>query len=518
MKYRNPIIPGFFPDPSICQVGGDYYMVHSTFEYLPALPISHSRDLVHWEIISHCITSPEQMTFPGAPCSGGLFAPSIRYHKGTFYVVCTNVSLGGNFYITAKDPKGPWSKPILVKQAGIDPSLLFDGDGKVYFTSNGWVKTDDHTLAFIQQSEIDIETGELLTEPKRISYGSGGRCLEGPHLYHIGDWYYLFAAEGGTDLRHMATVFRSKSPWGPFESCPDNPILTARDEDQPQIQATGHVDLVQDCYGKYWMVFLCYRIASSKYHHQGRETSMVPLEWDENGWPYVPTGKATKIIVDCPDRQGPDAIEEGWLEETDDFSRMERLGLKWNFIREFFDGYSFDEHPGVLTLHGNRNSLSEQATPAWIGKRQQHFVMECRTLLEFAPKAENEEAGLAVVCSNMAWYAVTLAVRSGKQVLLLKRRVEDMFMELAAELPEPLSAPGTPVELYLSADREDYHFGYRYNDEVREIGTGKAKLLSTEVNWGFTGAMVGLYATGNGAEPAAPAKYHWFRYRGERGN
>lgn len=515
MKYRNPIIPGFFADPSICRVGEDYYMVHSTFEYLPAIPVSHSRDLVHWEIIGHCITRPEQMTFPNVPASEGLYAPTIRYHNGTFYVVCTNVSIGGNFYMTAKNPTGPWSEPILVNQSGIDPSLMFDDDGTVYFTSNGWVKEDDHTTAFIQQSVIDIETGKLLTEPRRISYGSGGRTLEGPHLYHLGEWYYLFAAEGGTDVRHMVTVFRSKSPWGPFEGCPANPILTARDEDQPKIQATGHADLIQDVYGQDWLVFLCYRMASGKYHHQGRETSMVPLEWNENGWPYVPTGKAAKVIVDCPGRKGPDAIEEGWLEEIDDFCSMQKLGPKWNFIREFFDGYGFDKSTG-LTLWGNQNSLSEQACPAWIGKRQQHFNMECRTLLTFNPKAENEEAGLSVVCSNKAWCAVAAAVRNGKRVLLVKRRVEDMYMESAAELPEELAA--APVELYLSSDREEYHFGYYFKNEKVEIGKGLAKLLSTEVNWGFTGVFVGMYATGNGKKAETPANYRWFTYRGELGN
>jgi len=516
MKYRNPIVTGFFPDPSVCRVGDDYYMVNSTFEYLPALPISHSRDLVHWEIISYCITRPEQMTFSGVPASEGLYAPTIRYHNGTYYVVCTNVSIGGNFYMTATDPRGPWSEPILVAQDGIDPSLFFDEDGTVYFTSNGWVKEDDHTTAFIQQAEIDIKTGKLLTESRRISYGSGGRCLEGPHLYRVGDWYYLLAAEGGTDVRHMVTVFRSKSPWGPFESCPDNPILTARDEDQPKIQATGHADLIEDKNGKYWLVFLCYRMASGKYHHQGRETSLVPLEWDENGWPYVPTGKATKIFVDCPDREGPETIEEGFIEEFDDFTKDKELGLQWNFIREFFDGYSLDEKG--LTVFGKAESLSDQATPAWIGKRQRHFCMELTAPLSFVPTAENEEAGLSVVCSNKAWYGAALSLRAGRRVLLVRRRVEDMTMEQVFDLPYELAFGDEPVELLLESDREKYRFGYLFHGEKVVVAEGLAKLLSTEVNWGFTGVYVGLYATGNGKVCKAPARFSRALYRGELGN
>lgn len=518
MKYRNPIITGFFPDPSVCKVGEDYYMVHSTFEYLPGLPISHSRDLVHWKIIGHCITSPEQMTFPNVPASEGLYAPTIRYHGGVFYVVCTNVSIGGNFYMTAQRPEGPWSKPILVKQGGIDPSLLFDDDGTVYFTSNGWVKEDDHTTAFIQQSIIDIETGALLTEPRIISYGSGGRCLEAPHLYHIGEWYYLMAAEGGTDVRHMVTIFRSKSPWGPFEGCPNNPILTARDEDQPKIQATGHADLIRDRYGKDWLVFLCYRMASGKYHHQGRETAMVPLEWNEEGWPYVPTGKATKVMVNCPDRQGTDEIEEGFYEETETFEPGKALGLQWTFMREFLCDYNLVDNPGFLTLYGNEYTLADAATPAWIGRRQQHFVMECKTLIDFVPADENEEAGLSVVCSNKAWYAVVLTKRQERRVLLLKKQVEDMVMEIPVQLPERLALTDVPAQLFIEADREEYHFGYYFEGNKCVIGSGKAKLLSTEVNWGFTGVFVGMYATGNGKRFNIPAKYQYITYRGECGN
>lgn len=339
-------------------------MVHSTFEYFPGLPICHSKDLVNWEIVGYCISEPEQMQFTGVNCSDGLYAPTIRYHEGTFYVVCTNVSIGGNFYITATDPAGPWSEPILVDQGGIDPSLLFDTDGKVYFTSNGWEEKGRHTVAFIQQSEIDIKTGKLLTEPRRISYGTGGRCLEAPHLYHVGDWYYLACAEGGTDLRHMVTVFRSKSPWGPFESHPDNPILTARDENRPPLSAVGHADLFEDKYGKFWMCFLCYRTIG-KYHHLGRETGLVPIEWTEDG-----------------------------------FENSSQLGLKWNFLRECFSGYSFgtelqksDGSSGKkgLFLYGNEYTLDDVATPAWIGKRQQHFKMKSEALVNAKPKKEDED-------------------------------------------------------------------------------------------------------------------------------
>ncbi len=515
MKYRNPIITGFFPDPSIVRVGEDYYMVHSSFEYLPAIPISHSKDLIHWEIISYCITSPEQMTFEGVPASEGLYAPTLRYHDGTFYVVCTNVSMGGNFYMTATDPMGPWSEPIFVKQGGIDPSLFFDDDGTAYFTSNGWKNVANIDRSYIQQSVIDIKTGELLTEPRLISYGYGGRCVEAPHIYHIGKWYYLFTAEGGTDVRHMAAVLRSDNPWGPYESHPDNPILTARDINHPFITATGHVDLIEDTYGQLWLVFLCYRMPTAKYHHQGRETSMVPLAIDENGWPYVVTGKGTPEIVDLPDRKGPEDIAEGWRTDYDDFAKCDKLDLRWNFMREFLTDYSLTENPGYLTLTGNAHTLNDRACPAWIGRRHVNFNMESKTALTFSPNAENEEAGLSAVCSNLAWYALTVSVRDGRKVLLYKRRVEDMFTETVTALPDELALTDAPIELYVSADREYYYFGYYYNGEKIQVGSGLTKLLSTEVNWGFTGAMLAMYATGGGVASTAPAKYAYFSYTGD---
>lgn len=502
MKYRNPIVSGFAADPSVCAVGEDYYMVHSTFEYLPGLPILHSRDLVNWDIIGYAIHRAEQMQFSGMKCSEGLYAPSIRFHGGLFYVVCTNVSMGGNFFVTASNPAGPWSDPVWVKQGGIDPSLLFDDDGKVYFTSNGWEEKNGHTIAFIQQSEIDIHTGELLTEPVRICYGTGGRCLEAPHLYHVKDWYYLICAEGGTDLRHMATVFRSKSPWGPFESHPNNPVLTAKDENAPILSATGHADLFEDKYGQYWMVFLCYRTVG-KYHHLGRETGMVPIEWN-GGWPTVIGGKAPDAIIDCSNRKGVDELLPTGVDETECFSDMDCLGPKWNFMREFFADYCFSGKG--LVLKGNTYALDEQATPAWIGRRQQHFRIHCSTSVILQPRNEQEEAGLSVVCSNRTWYSIAVSVRMGKRVVILKKRVEDMYMEITHDLPDSLQNDECPVELYLEADEQLYSFGFIHNGEKCCVGSGMAKLLSTEVNWGFTGVFIGMYAV------QTEAIFEYFRY------
>lgn len=241
MKFKNPIIKGFHPDPSICRVENDFYLVTSTFEYFPGIPIFHSTDLVNWEQIGHCLTTLQQLPLNETPSSCGIYAPTIRYHDGVFYVVTTNVLEGGNFFVTATNPAGPWSEPIWFENSqGIDPSLFFDKDGKCYLTGTG----GNHENPGIYQVEIDIKTGKYLSERKFIWGGTGGAFPEGPHLYKIGEYYYLMISEGGTEYGHMLTISRSINPYGPFESYERNPIMTHRSMNHP-IQATGHADLVQ---------------------------------------------------------------------------------------------------------------------------------------------------------------------------------------------------------------------------------------------------------------------------------
>ncbi len=235
--YKNPILSGFYPDPSICRVGNDFYLVNSTFQYFPGIPIHHSKDLIHWEQIGNCIDRSTQMNLNKTGFTGGLYAPTIRYHKGLFYMINTNVSHGGNYYVTAMDPAGPWSDPIWVNQGGIDPELFFDDDGKCYFMS-----TDQQ----IKLREIDVKTGKFIGDQKRIWEGTGGRYPEGPHLYKKDGYYYLMIAEGGTEYGHKVTIARSHFIDGPYESNPANPILTHQCElgQSSSIQGTGHADLV----------------------------------------------------------------------------------------------------------------------------------------------------------------------------------------------------------------------------------------------------------------------------------
>lgn len=517
MDYQNPILTGFYPDPSVCRVGDDFYMVNSTFEYLPGIPVFHSTDLINWEQIGHCITRESQMVFPKAKASGGLYASTIRYHDGIFYVVCTNTSRGqyGNFYVTAKNPAGEWSDPVWVQQDGIDPSLLFDDDGSVYFTSNGSreIAGKKGAVSVIQQSRIDVSTGRLSEEPRVISTGTGGRCAEGPHLYKINNWYYLLLAEGGTETGHMVTILRSTSPWGPFEPGPDNPILTARDENRPELTGTGHADLFEDARGNWWMVFLCYRIANTKYHHLGRETALVPVIW-ENGWPKAAYGKVAGTHIRVPGVK--DCVQKSRAGEhfEDRFDR-EKLDFKWNFIREFYDGFHIDTKAPALVMQGKPQTLSDRDCPAFIGRRQCHMEMECRVELEFWPDEEWEEAGIAVICSDRAHYDLGVKKAGDGRKVVFRKTVEDMEVVKEAALPEEAGhSAAQTVELYIESDREWYHFGYISGGRKQEIGCGLVKLLSTEVIWGFTGVYIGMYVTGNGRECGCLARFKNFHYDG----
>jgi xylan 1,4-beta-xylosidase len=286
-SYRNPVLPGFHADPSVCRVGDEYYLVTSTFEYFPGVPIFKSRDLVHWRLIGHCLTRASQLPLAGAKSSQGIFAPTIRHHDGIFYLVTTNMSSGGSFYVTARDPAGEWSEPVWLNETtwSMDPSLFFDDDGKVYYTRHGGGERGG-----VVQAELDLASGQLKSDVQPIWPGTGGIWPEGPHLFKIAGRYYLLISEGGTSYDHMLTVARADSPWGPFEPCPHNPILAHRPRTGHPIQATGHADLVQAQNGTFWLVLLGIRPTNGPYHHLGRETFLAPVVFDRAGWPVVNGG------------------------------------------------------------------------------------------------------------------------------------------------------------------------------------------------------------------------------------
>lgn len=303
MKYKNPVISGFYPDPSICRVEEDYYLVTSSFEFFPAIPLFHSKNLVDWKQIGYCVTKSSYLPLMhGNPNASGIYAPTIRYHKGRFYVICTNVTTApttdkryGNFIISTDNPYGNWSEPVWLSCKGIDPSLFFDHDGKAYFCG---------TYGGIYYCEINPDTGELLSEEKYIWYGTGGCCPEAPHIYYKDHWYYLMIAEGGTEYGHMETIARSRNIGGPYESYDKNPILTNRSLGR-SIMATGHADLVETKTGDWWAVCLGIRpIAYPLRHNLGRETFLMPVHWTVDEWPVIGENGIVEEIVEVePDNE-----------------------------------------------------------------------------------------------------------------------------------------------------------------------------------------------------------------------
>ena len=268
MKYQNPIISGYNPDPSICRVGDDFYLVNSTFEFYPGVPVYHSKNLVNWELINYCLKDKERLYLDGARSSGGIYAPMLCYHEGEFFMTTTNVSHKGHLIVHTSDIYGEWSKPVWIDQGGIDPTLLFDGED-VYFASTS---RDKEGRDGIFMCKIDPYTGEKLSESVCISHGCGGICPEGPHIYKLNGKYYLLLAEGGTEYGHMVTMQRADSPFGPYEPCPHNPILSHKDNPDGSIACTGHADLEVDQNGNWWLVCLgirpsCTPQGGVKIHH-----------------------------------------------------------------------------------------------------------------------------------------------------------------------------------------------------------------------------------------------------------
>lgn len=504
-RFQNPVLPGFHPDPSICRAGEDYFLVNSSFAYFPGVPLFHSRDLVHWRQIGHCLTRPSQLPLAGAAVSGGIFAPTIRFHNGTFTMVTTNVTHGGNFFVKTDDPFGEWSEPIWLAQNGIDPSLLFHDD-HVYLTSTGMPDETDSAVNVqgIIQSEIDIASGCRLTKSRLIWTGTGGAYPEGPHIYSIDGQFYLMIAEGGTEYGHTEVIARGPTPWGPWESCPHNPILTHRSYHSP-IQALGHADMLQVQDGSWWMVCLGIRPNHPHAHHLGRETFLAPVEWDAHGWPHVGYESRIELLMEFP-RLTPVTWE--LPAARDDFDGQ-ALGFKWNFLGNPEAGdWSLTHRPGALCLQGNATRLDDGTGCAFIGCRQEHFNCEVRTSLDFSPEVDGEEAGLTAWMDPRHHYEIFVSREAGSRMAAVRRRIGSLFATVARQ-----KIPHGALTLLVRANRLFYAFGFISQDGKETVlATGETRYLSSEVAGGFTGVYFALYASGNGRPSAAPAFFNWFDY------
>ena len=491
VTYKNPVIPGFYSDPSVCRVGDDYYLVNSTFEYFPAVPVFHSKDLVNWDMIGYCIDRATQL-----PKGLNIFATTIRYHEGKFYMITTNIGAEGNFYVTATNPAGPWSDPIFTDVQGIDPDLFFDEDGKIYVVSSTF-----------ELHEIDIKTGKFISEGQKIWDGTGGRYAEGPHIYKKDGFYFLMVAEGGTEEAHSETIARSKNIWGPYHSNPANPILAhanAAGQGNP-IQGVGHADILNAHDGSWWIVFHGYRSVGDGTHHiLGRETCLAPVSWPKNGWPVVNGNGTATIDMTCPTLPlKPFAAKPSKIDFDSD-----KLGLEWNYLRYPVTGnYSLTSRKGFLRLTCSEQTIEDRKSPTFVGRRLQDMYFTATTQVEFNPNKSNEEAGMTLL-NNGAHFDLIIKQSNGKRVLVSKLR----FGSVVHESQEAVLKPG-PVKLMIKGDRSTFTFKYAQDNEpFKEIEKVNSKFLSSETAGGFTGVYVGLYATGNGKSSAANADYDWFEY------
>lgn len=510
-EYHNPILQGFYPDPSIIRAGKDYYLVNSTFAYFPGMPIFHSCDLVHWTQIGNAFERPDQFNLNGRAVSEGLFAPSISEHAGTWYIVNICVGCGGNFVITARNPVGPWSKPTFIRglEGAIDPSLFFDKDGSAWIVYNGLPPGkplyDGHRAIWLQR--FDTRTGQTTSERELLVNGGihpekRPVWIEGPHIFEKDGFYYLIAAEGGTAENHSEVVLRSRRLTGPYEPGPSNPILTQRDLPagrRKPITSAGHASFVQTQNGQWWSVFLATRPYADDNYNTGRETFMLPASW-RDGWPEILRQGLSVPVVhavpDLPQQRSASVPTSGSFKLVDRFTGHV-LPPYWMMLRTPQEPW-YSLHNGSLELQPRADSIGSRRNPSFLARRQQHANASASTVLSYAPEHEGARAGLVAFQNDEYWYFLGL-VRHGSTLSIdLDRRSgpqEPADGETIASVPFSAKV-GAPLYLRAVARGGTYDFYYGYAPgEWRPLKLGNdGTLLSTKRAGGFVGAMFGLYA------------------------
>ncbi|WP_066195616.1 glycoside hydrolase family 43 protein [Gracilibacillus timonensis] len=530
MKIENPILRGFHPDPSIVRVGEDYYIATSTFEWWPGVRLHHSRDLKNWELLPYPLTRKSQLDLTGVGDSQGIWAPCLTYDNGLFYLVYTVVSSfycnmqdTKNFLVTSESIEGPWSEPIALNSFGFDPSMFHDPNGKKYLVS----MVTDHRVpqkygGRLLLQEYDPNQQKMVGTMVDIYQGEHG-YLEGPHIYKRGDFYYLFAAEGGTGEGHGQSILRSKSIWGPYVAYKKNPILTSRDVPGHSIQKAGHADLVQTPNNEWYIVHLCGRplqatnpddhikLPGKRRYTLGRETALQKVYWTEDGWLQLENGSnlPEKEIVWNGVAEHSAAIKNS----IDHFDTTE-LNLEYQSLRKPLtdQNYSLMERPGYLRLFG-RDGLSSRFNQSLIARRWTEFEMEAGTKIEFQPRHFKQMAGLICLydIDNFYYVHITFDEEIGRCLSIMKS--ENRKIEYPVE---PIPIREAEIFLKVKVAFEKLQFFYSDNGERYEkIGPElDASILSDEAcyhGW-FTGAMVGLCCQDMSGSGKA-ADFDWFEYQ-----
>ncbi len=497
MKYYNPVHRGFFPDPSVIRVGEDYYKVNSTFQYFPAIVISHSKDLVHWEIIGHAITKSEYLDLSEILDSRGIWAPDISYYNGKYYIFATlrhndeNVPMRSQLVMTSDKPQGPYSKPAVLPIDDIDPSHFIDDDGRHYMVIAPGAcvvpLSDDCT--------------QIIGEKVQVWQGTGERCPEGPHIFKKDGWYYAMIAEGGTGYGHGINVARSKSLYGPYESCPYNPVLRQTNADA-QIQRSGHGKLVETQNGQWYCMYLCGRKNGGRYTTVGRETALDPVTWTEDGW-FIINDRKPSAQQEMPALPITEYENNGFY----DF-REGKLSKDWEWVRNPDDNrWRFTEKG--LRLYACEGFLYDIRAKNTLVRREQELSYFAETKLAFKPENEGEQAGLTCYYST-ATYVRFDRCRAGLELVINRNMGEERISFL----------PYDKDEVYLRVEVNGLTRKFLYSSDGKgwtEAGTLENCIyLCDEGVPGdrkrHTGTLVGIFALKGNSKADAYADFEYFKY------
>ncbi|MEN8906281.1 MAG: glycoside hydrolase family 43 protein [Clostridiales bacterium] len=508
--FTNPVIPGFYPDPSICRVKNNYYLVTSSFTYYPGIPIFKSTDLVNWKQIGYVLSRKEQLDLSGLGHSLGIFAPTIRYFKERFYVICTNVGKEGNFIVSSTRPESGWSDPIWLEGAeGIDPSLFFD-DEKCYYTGTRGIKNGKyfgHNEIWLQ--EFDYENMKLVGEQYILWEGAlkDTKWPEGPHIYKKDGWYYLMISEGGTGHFHALTIARSKNIKSRFKGYEGNPILTHRHLGVSYpIANVGHGDLVKTQNDEWWMILLASRPYGGYYRNLGRETFLAPVIW-ENDWPVISPGSGrVEFEYKYPNLPKGNKDSENIYDDFDNSN----LKLVWNFLKTpIGDFWSLDSRKGFLRLKLKQEKLKDLDNPSFLGVRQRHMSYKARTIIEFEPEFDSESAGIVLLQSNEYFYKFEISKEKNNNVIRVIKCEKGVEEELKSCI-----CNNRRIELIINANKQDICFSFINNNiESTLIDKVNGRILSTDVAGGFVGTYIGLFASGNGINSDNYVDFDLFEYK-----
>ncbi|GGE93027.1 glycoside hydrolase family 43 protein [Sphingomonas prati] len=533
--FRNPVLPGFNPDPSIVRVGDDLYIATSTFEWFPGVQIHHSRDLVNWRLAARPLTRASQLDMRGDPDSCGVWAPDLTHADGRFWLVYTDVKRYGqttvngasgaslrdfhNYLVTADSIDGPWSDPVLLNSSGFDPALFHDDDGRSWLLNMLWDHRPNHPrFAGIIAQELDRATLRLIGERRAIFHGTPLGFTEGPHLYKRDGWYHLLVAEGGTGWDHAVTMARSRSLFGPYEVHPDVAVLTAAGRRMGEVTRAGHGDLVELADGTTWIAYLCGRPLPDRARCVlGRETALQPMIWGDDGWLRTIAGDAepdpTPPLPTLPPAPWP-------VEPTNPAFTPDGLPSVYQWLRTPDPDalFSVTARPGFLRLHG-RETVGSQFAQALVARRQEHLSYTATTRIEFAPDHFQQSAGLICYYNSTKFHYLFITHDAGtRQLQVMTASPDDGRCTIA---PAVTALPDGAIDLHVSVDLDRLRFAWRPADAtdwhwLPDIHD--ASILSDEASLpglpNFTGTFVGMAAQ-DMAGTALPADFAFFHYEGK---